>query len=234
MFNKTTIYWSYGNTMQIRAEEPAPLLKTYFRDKNPDDYDYNRCPAFAELNKNTFSLKSVFDYNLSFDAKDIFEVVSTSQNQEFFNNMVNMRSYKSRLASIEQPFIFIAEEDSLEMEVLPSFMENNSFNKTSIFIPGTLDIGKYVRPLDMAFHCRDNIMEIKEGDVYAYIRFKTDKNIEFKRFTWNDEIAEPIDGVVEGIKKYRKFKFKPLSWYYKKQQAMKIKQQTLKAIKKQQ
>ena len=147
--------------------------------------------------------------------------------------MVMMRSYKSRLASIKQPFIFIAEDDSLEMEFLPSFMENNSFNKTSIFIPGTLDIGKYVRPLDMAFNCRDNIMEIKEGDVYAYIRFKTDKNIEFKRFTWNDKIAEPIDGVVEGIKKYRSSKFKPLSWYYKKQQAMKIKQQTLKVIKKQ-
>ena len=229
MFNKkTTIYWSYGNTMQVRAEEPAPLLKTYFRDKNPHDYDYNRCPAFAELNKNTFSLKSVFDYNLSFDAKDT-KVVSTSQDQGFFDNMVMMRSYKSRLASIKQPFIFIAEDDSLEMEFLPSFMENNSFNKTSIFIPGTLDIGKYVRPLDCAFHTRGDKFRIDEGDIYAYVRFKTDNKIKFKEFLWNDDIQRSTLG--QTITAHRKWNYKPLQWFYDKQARMKMHERTLKLVK---
>ena len=60
----TTIYWSYGNEYQIRAEEPVPVIQNYFKNKDPDEYEYIRCPSFREHYKNTFGLKSPFSISL--------------------------------------------------------------------------------------------------------------------------------------------------------------------------
>ena len=74
-------------------------------------------------------------------------------------------------------------------------------------------------------------MQIKEKDIYSYVKFKTDDKIEFQRFLWTDSISQTIFDTVNGIKAYRKKTFKPLNWYYKKQQALKTKKRALKLIK---
>ena len=228
---KNIIYWSYIDTeQQIRAEEPVPIFSNYWKDKDVKGLglEYSKCPAFRDLLHNTFGLKSLYDYDLKFKDGD---VKSSMFDQDFFGEKVLIRNMESRLASFGLRYILIAEDDSLEMEYLPSFLENNVFNATTQFIPATMDIGKYVRMLDCAFHCRKNKMEIREDDIYAYVKFKTNNEIEFQRFLWNEEINKIISDVQVGVKTYRRKTFKPLDWYYKKQQAIKTKQRVLKLIK---
>ena len=228
---KSIVYWSYIDTVQqVRAKEPVPIYTNYFKDKDVRGLglEYSKCPAFRELLHNTFGLKSLYDYDLEF--KD-GEVKSSMHDQEFFENKVIIRNNESQLASFSLQYILIAEDDSLEMEYLPSFLENNKFNATTQLIPAVMDIGKYVRGLDCAFHCRENKMEVREEDIYAYVKFKTNNKIEFKRFLWDEEINKPIIDVVTGVKTYRRNTFKPLDWYYKKQQAIKTKQRVIKLIK---
>jgi hypothetical protein len=218
------IYWSYTDKYQIRAEEPVPMVNNYLKKKVPEEYDYMWCPSFIEYFKNTYCLKSLFDYKLKFENNGI---TSNMHDQTFYNEIVNLRNYNSRMASFAFPYIFIAECDDLEMEYMPSMMENNSFNNTAILIPGQMNIGKYVRPLDCGFHAKKDEVEIKEDDIYAYVKFKTNKKIVFKRFLWDEELQKEIRSLQ--ITKYRKH-FKPLDWYYKKQQAMKVKERTIKLI----
>jgi|TARA_R110000823_G_scaffold299270_1_gene419982 hypothetical protein len=226
----TKIYWSYCDTaLQVRANAPIPIMSSYFKDQDiiENGLEYIRCPAFKDYFHNTFGIQSLFDYDINFDDY----VHSTKYDQEFFEKMVNVRNEKSKFASFNQQYIFIAETDSLKMECLPSMLENNSFNKTAILIPAVLDIGQYVRSIECAFHCRTNTMQIKEKDIYSYVKFKTDDKIEFQRFLWTDSISQTIFDTVNGIKAYRKKTFKPLNWYYKKQQALKTKKRALKLIK---
>ena len=170
----------------------------------------------------------MYDYDLEFKDGD---VKSSMHDQDFFVNQVLIRNFESRLASFGLRYIFIAEDDSLEMEYLPSFLENNKFNLTTQLIPAVMDIGKYVRMLDCPFHCRGNKMEVREDDICAYVKFKTNNEIEFQRFLWNEEIDKTIGEVSVGVKTYRRKTFKPLDWYYKKQQAIKTKQRVLKLVK---
>ena len=224
------IYWAYcDSTFQVRAEEPVPVFQNYFKGKDvvENGLDYIKCPAFKDLFKNTFGLKSLFDYDLQFGD----DIKSTKHDQYFFDQMIKIRNPRSRLASLHSRYILIAEDDSLEMEFLPSMMENNSFNATSILIPAVMDVGKYLRVQECAFHCREDKMVIKEDDIYAYIKFNTNEDIKFQRFLWTDEIEKTINHTVAGVKEYRRRTFKPLAWYYKKQQALKTKQRVMKLIK---
>ena len=136
-----------------------------------------------------------------------------------------------RCPAFKDFYIFIAVDESLEMEFLPSNMENNAFNKSSIIIPAVLDVGKYVRIQECAFHCREDKMEIKENEIYSYVKFKTNNQIKLQRFLWTDAIENVIEDSMIGLKHYRRRTFKPLEWYYKKQQAFKTKQRVIKLLK---
>lgn len=224
--NKTTIYWSYSGEYQIRTSEPVPMIKNYFKSKNAEHYDYIRCPSFQSMFGNTFGLKSIFNYSIKFTDND---VISDMHDQKFYEQFLFLRNLNSQLASFNMHYFFLSEDKDLEIEYLPSMMENNTFNNSAILVPGKLNIGKYVRYLDCAFHARKKTVEIKEDDIYAYVKFNTNKQIEFKRFYCTDEIDNLIIG--QNITKYRAKTFKPLNWYYKKQQNIKLKERVIKLIK---
>jgi len=230
----TTIYWCYGNPLQIKAKAPTPVLANYFASdkkvhKTPaQDLDYIRCPSFRSAYTNTFALRYIHDYKLEMNNG---ELSSNDFDQEFYDLHVRVRNLDAHEVSIESPYIFVAEDDDMEMEYRHAAMENNAFNKSAILIIGDVNIGKYVRGTECAFHMRENKMEIKENDVYAYVKFRTDKKIILKQFLWKPEITEPANSAINGITLFRKRIFKPLDWYYKKQQAFKVKERTLKMIK---
>ena len=228
------IYWSYCDAQhQIRAEEPIPILKNYWKDKRnveESGFMHVRCPAFKDMLQNTFGIKSLYDYNLEISKK---EAVSTLHDQEFFDKFIVVRDLETRLISFLSSYIFIAEDNDLEMEILPSVLENNKFNKTSMLLPATFNIGKYIRPIECAFHCRDDNWEIEEEDIYSYVKFKTDKKINFKRFVWDEQHEKVVlNAKPTASHTYRKKILKPLDWYYKKQQGIKTKQRMLELVKK--
>jgi len=228
--SKEIIYWTYcDKNIQIRADEPVSVYNNHFKKdmlsdvtKTNNPNNYARCPSMKDLLKNTFGLKSPFKYDL-----DIKNKMSYDFDQDFYDYFVYFRDDKSRLASYTLSWLFIPESNDLMMESLPAFMEDNSFTRTANFLPGQVNIGKYVRASDCAFHATNDIVKLDEGDIYSYMKFNTDKQVVFKRFNYCDEIEDVMGYAVNGIKKYRKNKFMPLSWYYKRQQMMKVKKRTL-------
>lgn len=224
--DEITVYWSYWGKYQIRAEEPVPMISDYFKNKDLYEYDYMRCPSFMENFTNTFGVKSIFDYKIKFADK----VTSDMYDQNFADEFLNVRNVQSKLASFGLHYIFLAENNDLEMEYLPSMMENNSFNNSAILVPGKINIGKYVRFLDCSFHARENTVEIKENDIFAYARFNTNKKIKLQRFNCTEEMENLVER--QNITQYRSRYYKPLEWYYKKQQTVKLKEQVMKLVKK--
>lgn len=231
---KEIVYWSYCNPYtQIRVDDPVNVFTNHFKKQELSDLlenygqNYSRCPSVRDSLRNTFGLKSIYDYSY-----DVVNDSSDDFDQEFYDSVVMYRDAKSKLASFVFPYIFFAESDNLEMEMLPAFMENNAFTKSANLVVGVFDVGQYFRGLDIAFHAKENIVNVEEDDIFAYVRFNTKKKIEFKRFEWTEELSSINSEPVVGIKQHRSKTFKPLQWYYDKQHRMKTKQKALKEIKK--
>jgi hypothetical protein len=210
-----TVYWACSEEEWMRAKEPEPIYKKFAKNVEDKNTTIELCPSIKEYMKNTFSLKSIYEY--SFEIIDNENSVSSSlYDQDFFNNHVVVRSKKEKLFSFSQSFIFFTEEKSLKMSagVLP-FLEDNQITNRCITIPGIFDIGKWFRLTDFAFYLKNdyNRFEIKEEDVFQYIKFHTEEKIIFKQFHVNEKIMKYAKEVVKA-KNYRINKSRQLQSYY--------------------
>ena len=112
---------------------------------------------------------------------------------------------------------------------IPPFLEDNEINKRCLCVPGTFDIGKWFRTTEFAFYFKENENEfkIKEGDKFMYIKFHTDKKINFKQFRSSEKIEQYSKDILNA-KKYRIPKLRDLNEYYS---MMKNKKNILEEIK---
>lgn len=208
------VYWSvnhYANLPGIRIEEPDLLEKTYFANKSFKDYNYKACPAFSNYLKNTFILRSPFDYSFFINGDS---VRSDLYDQSFFDRHVEIRNINTKLFSLRPYIIFFTEEKSLEISLSQPYLDQNLFTERAFVIPGKFDIGKYFRMIDFAFHLKDNISDfkIKEKDAIYYMKFYTDKKINFKRFMWTSKCQNYLEYVWNA--KENKLKHSSLDFFY--------------------
>ena len=70
--------------------------------------------------------------------------------------------------------MFFTEEPSLEMSVFPAYLEDNNVVNNTIMLPGKIDIGKYFRGLQFAFHMKQNCNEIifNRKEICYYIKLQ--------------------------------------------------------------
>ena len=245
-----TIYWGVNTSYPslsggagIRAEAPISILQKMSHERIPKDFEfeeqarlsrrtseYNRCPAFVDELMNVYGIKSYYDYTLRF-GKD--NVTSPDYDQEFFKNHFNIKSLKfeGNLFEFYENFVFFTDEPSLEMSLLPAYMEDNSVVNSTIMIPGQFDIGKYFRELSFAFHTRENCNEIifNRKEIYFYLKFHTKKKLRFKQFAWTDELTR-INRLMSAAKNM-KYDFMNLDYYYNIFERFNFKKKILKSIK---
>ena len=229
----TTIYWG-ANTCHslegIRADAPISILQKLFHERIPKnlvgEVDYNRCPALVDELINVYGVKSYYDYTLRF-GKD--GVSSPDYDQEFFDRHIITKS--SNLFFYRIIFAFFTEEPSLEMSLLPAYMEDNSVVNNTIMLPGKIDIGKYFRGLEFAFHVKQNCNEIifNRKEICYYIKFHTKKKLKFKQFLWTPELEEM--GLLMMAAKRNKYDFMNLDYYYNIFDRFNFKKKMLKNIK---
>lgn len=170
------------------AEEPADIrnniLNKQIINSNKDTH-FHRCPSFNKNVKNLYGLRSIYDYKLIFEED---KIISDMYDQEFFDRMIEIRSVENRFFSYKMNYIFFTNEPSLEVTFYQfPFMEDNDFTKKCIILPGTFDIGKWFRSTELPIIMRSefNDLNIKQGDIYSYIKFHTDEKIKFKQFRFN-------------------------------------------------
>jgi len=228
-----TIYWGVNTDFSpegIRAEAPISILQKISQERIPKDsglgQQYNRCPAFIDELTNLYGIKSYYDYTLQLGENG---VSSSDHDQEFFDQHVEVRS--PNLFDFHQAFYFFTEEASLEMSLLPPYLEDNSVINSTIMIPGKIDIGKYFRALAFAFHMKQNCNELifSRKEIYFYIRFHTNKKLQFKQFLWTPEIDQMDDLMMSA--KNHKYDLMKLDYYYNIFERFNFKKKILKNIK---
>ena len=212
-----TIYWTCNDESWLRAKPPEPIYANFVKNPKNQKNSITLCPATKDYMKNTFSLKSLFNYNFTLNANEkIDEIVTDQYDQEFFNNHIFIRSEKDRLFSFVQKFSFFTEEKSLLMSggVFP-FLENNNITKRCTIIPGTFDIGKWFRELEFAFYLKEGYdqFKIEEDEIFQYIKFETKEKIILKQFKITSEI-EKFFLDTHNAKEHREIKIRPLQEYY--------------------
>ena len=188
------VYWTCIEKEWLRAEVPEPLSTSFYRDRKYDkdypDVNMHFCPATNEHFKNMFTLKSLYSYKFKIIDNN---VVSNDYDQDFFARHVNIKSVEKKLFSFNQSFIFFTEDESLPATLsIPPYLEDNNITERCIIMPGELDIGKWFRNIDMSFYLKNKYDEfvIEEGEIFSYIKFHTDKKINFIPFRQTPKLNE--------------------------------------------
>jgi hypothetical protein len=208
-----TVYWACLETEWMRAKTPELVLPKYIKDFNKSDNWVKYCPAIRDELKNTFALRSIYDYEFTL-LKD--SVSSTFYDQDFFDRHVVVRSMEDRSFSFTTNIVFFTEEPSLKMtgNIVP-FLENNVISDRCMLVPGTFDIGKLFRNIEFGFHLKpqyDNFV-INFDDVYQYVKFHTEEKVNLVQFKWSDTLVSYVRESVQ-TREYKKGFFN-LDYYYK-------------------
>jgi hypothetical protein len=214
MFNTINVYWACLEKEWLRADQPIPILSKFIKDNSEIKNSVDVCPAFRLENRNVFGLKSLYSYNFSIDGNTIG---SSLYDQEFYDWHVCVRNFNKHFFTFSQEFVFFTDSPSLNMTggILPYF-ENNNITDRCTVIPGVFDIGKWYRPIEFAFFLKPqyNEFKIEHGEIFQYIKFHTDKKINFIQFKENDALKSYLkDAMHSRINKKNVFS---LDFYYKK------------------
>ena len=142
----------------------------------PSLFTLDECAVFDPTTKvyegttknNVYGMKSLYSYKL---IQEGTQFKSPLYGQDFFDTNVRIFSTEEKLISLHPHTIFVTDSPSLEMSIEHPYFEDNKFTKTCYTIPGTVDIGKYYRFIDFAFHIKKeyNTFEIDEGDGFGRI-----------------------------------------------------------------
>lgn len=184
MKKSVNVYWALNEgdhlSLPLLAIKPESVIADYA--KNNKDSDYIKCPAFSREFKNTFIVRSPYDFIIDIDPQTF---TPTS-----FNNIeLLLKSPSTKHVACGMFFSFFSDE-SLEMSQIPSSLHFNNFvNNTKLF-SGKYDIGKWFRPLSLDILLEKPQIKIKKGDILFYLKFHTDKKINFINFRYNEEILK--------------------------------------------
>jgi hypothetical protein len=224
------VYWACCENQWMLARPPDPVTNLFYEkklyDKNNPNNQINFCPAFQKNLTNVFTMRSIYDYELSID--DTGSIHSSYYNQEFFDNHVVIRSPEHRLFSFIQSYVFFTDRSSLEATICEfPYLEDNNITKRCIPLSGKFDIGRWFRPSEFAFYLKKDYDSfiIKRDEVFGYIRFHTNEKINFIQFRYNSKLEElKNDGFSINFFRY----MKTMENYYK---SFKNKKLILKEIK---
>ena len=125
------VYWSmcpFRWEGAYRVEDPENISKKFLSEQ-PGSQFYSRCQSTQEHLKNLYGLRQIYDANFDFDIdnRSIY-----ADDEETFN-MLFIRSLENNLFSWSTGYIFFTEKDSLIMEVLPAYLEDNKIQTRPYF-----------------------------------------------------------------------------------------------------
>lgn len=208
----TTVLW--GNVPSIENQpfwttlgmpEPERLLPLLGKERTITERHYLTCPAFQDLYKNTFVVRSPIDLVITID-KD--RNVNTDRfGQEFYDaSIVNRGSSVGvndpMLVSCCFHLLFVPDKDC-DLEIIPANMHTTDMLQNTRVIGGRFNAFKWTRVTDFAFEIIDESKPIvlKRNDPLFYVRFIPKDNskviLEHKIF---DEDMVKVAKAVEQLK----------------------------------
>lgn len=211
------VYWASAEKEWMLATAPESVASTFYKkdliDLNNRNSQINFCPAFNDQLKNLFAIRSLYNYEFYLDGENI---TSNDYNQEFYDDHVLIRSYEKRFFSFRNSFIFFTDCPSLKVSFYEfPYFEDNNITQRCIPVAGQFDIGKWFRGTEFAFYLKQNFdsFKIEKDEIYSYLRFHTDKKINFTQFYYSDKLRQFNQERFEAISKISRLKY--LENYYK-------------------
>lgn len=202
MFSRNnTVYWTpfpNPNSPEVEDEiwfEPERVIGKQRQERKNCSMDSNFlvCPGNNDYMKNVFVIRSPIDVTLDINTQHK-TVTNCNLSPDVAANVLVIRSNpnidKYLTVSLRFSYLFMSKEP-IVLEELSPFFEHDFCNDFNI-IPGEFNIGKWIRPIDIAFEVHTDVsrLEIKRGDPLCYLRFRAPDNgtVKLVRVERNDEI----------------------------------------------
>ena len=205
----STVYWTphlnsfipdpihplYNNIrgLLLLQQELEPFLKYLVEVRGKDD-SFITCPAFLEFNKNMFVLRSPVDLTVTMiNNKPVFESSQKIVQDAFHLSHINRAKEQPPgalplLSLIPSYLMYSTDDVVIELHELYFPKPNKNFN----LVPGSFNIGKWIRPLDWTFEIIDpsKPVIIKQGDPLVQVRFitKDGSKVNFERVNEDEDI----------------------------------------------
>ena len=200
----------------MEAEEPASVYTKIKSDKFVDKKQHftrlDMCPSIKQRCKNTFELKSIYDYNFSVSGDEVY---TDMYDETFFKSHVTIRDVNKKMFSFSTRYVFFTDNESLKVNFYEHpFLEHNNITQRCTVIPGSFDIGKWFRNTEFAFYLKPEVdtFKIEKNEVFAYFTFLTDEKINFKQFAYDEQISSFLNDGINIVSRYR---YPSLLNYYK-------------------
>jgi hypothetical protein len=195
-----TVYWAPWGPPQKYSEsflgytDPVNVFTDTMRFTNKENKldNFFSCPAFVNSVKNTFLFKSPANCDVEF--KEEFIINRASPNIIYdrdvlvFKNPSMLDSYTIRFAA---NWIFFSDDD-LDIESRHPYLHQTQVSKYGYYVPGTMNIGAWFRPLEYAFQCWPGVNEFKvdQEDPLMYLKVNTNDPVIFKKFYLTPELFD--------------------------------------------
>lgn len=183
--------WTHPHfeSFHLLYDIPDPLLTdlTPLRNKENTSDNWLQCHAFLGATKNTFIARAPFDIHFAIH-KD-FGKINLGTRPEYFDLITLKPSTltNSYTLSIYANWLFWSDEP-LEMETMAPFNHGSRYGGYPV--QGAFDINKWFRPIELAIQLYEGteVVKIDKGDPVFYVKFKTNKTINLKRFYLNEAL----------------------------------------------
>lgn len=201
------VYYSHASRPELYSKdfltyrEPDSLYKDLIKDKNEDNAynNYMDCPAVIRSFQNTFIVRLPWNTTRNIDFNTGKFLNENNQEDNISEYFVPKPTSRSRLMFNLYHHHLLFSEDDLEATVLPAYMHSSELQTKCTYIPGTMNISKWFRPIEGAFELQNGVSSIslKTDDPLCYIKFDTSEPIKFVRFNLSKELWELSQGCVQ-------------------------------------
>lgn len=195
-----TVYWSPWHDPKTYAEhflsylDPVKVLDSLKENKNSENKldNFFNCPAFVNSVKNTYLFSAPADADIYVEdglmKMDVDLSRAYDPNTVIFKQPSLLNSYTIRYNA---NYIFFAEEE-LYVHSTPPYLHRTEISNHGYYVPGTMDISSWFRPLEYAYQMwpGHNKFKVNQDDPLMYVNFLTDENIKLKKFFLTPELAE--------------------------------------------
>jgi hypothetical protein len=165
------------------------------------------CPAILGDARNTFSIKAPIDFSITFNNDWTHANSKYEYSSDFIEKLIG--NIDDKVIQLRDPTYFFFSEESLIMNQLPPYYEENEFNKNCMGLSASFNISQWFRVVKPAFRMRKNCntIEFNRGDSLMYLKFFTDEKINLVQF---DPSAFINSNIIPGIMGYKLNKKLPL------------------------
>jgi hypothetical protein len=203
------VYWSSLHE-KVEFDNLYNLFDTHYQNISKINPRQNLllCPAVSHKLKNTFFVKTPIDCEYSIKDNQIvpltkdFIATETPHQPSLQDNF---------LFCLGLYYIFFTRLD-MNMTLTSPFFSQCYYTRYANIVPGTLNVSKWFRRINLEFNCYGDTIKFKKGDPLAYFTFDTDKRVNLKRFHMSKKLdtlsstCEKSSGWEKWVPLYNRYK----------------------------